>query len=575
MKLKMIGGGLLAGLALVTSLTLTASPPQGHRPKLPSPAVVTGGTTPYRGAVGKPLATGAVGRAKSGGSAALTSAAIGTAALSSEPSTLVLYDTTGDFGWLGELYAILTANLASHFGTWTAVPVRQYTAHQLEAFTAVIYIGSTYEEPLPTAFLDDVLATTRSVTWIGFNIWQLTNRFQALNPTTTFATQYGWMWSSLNTETIGTVVYKGTSLRRYKANNAPMMAFSQYSPTVPMAFAVRDDGSSFPWAVRSRQLTYIGENPFVYMVEADRGLAFEDMLFDALAPLTPERHRALVRLEDVAPNASPTRLRAIADYLFSQGVPFSFGVIPVYTDPTGALNGGVPQTQRLRDQSSRALRDALKYMQQKGGVMVGHGWTHQYSNVPNPYDGVSGNDFEFYRVIENADFTLTWQGPVAEDTSANWALNRLSRAAQEYSQSGFAAPAIFEFPHYSASANAYRAAASLFSTRYDRTLYFRGLLSGGAVDHTRLVGQRFSYVVKDVYGTKVLPENLGNVETEPFHQYPVRLPADIIEDANKVKVVRDGFASFYFHPFLNINLLKQTIAGLKAAGFTFVSPSSL
>jgi uncharacterized protein YdaL len=344
---------------------------------------------------------------------------------------------------------------------------------------------------------------------------------------------------------------------------------------VPVAFAIRDDGTSFPWAVRSRQLTYIGENPFVYMVEGDRCLAFEDMLFDALAPLTPERHRALVRLEDIAPNADPADLRAIADFLYSQGVPFGFGVIPNYTDPTGYYNGGVRETLRLRDSEARPVRDALRYMQQKGGVMVGHGWTHQYSNVANPYDGVSGDDFEFYRVVENPDFTLTWVGPVAEDTSPTWTTNRLNKAAQEYSQAGFTTPTIFELPHYSGSANAYRAVASKFSTRYERTLYFRGLLSGGAVDHSRLVGQRFSYVVRDVYGTKVLPENLGNIEPEPFHQYPVRFPSDIIDDAYRVKVIRDGFASFYFHPSFDINLLKATVLGLKQAGYTFVSPSSL
>ena len=36
--------------------------------------------------------------------------------------TLVLYDTTGNWGWLGELYGIMAANLASHFGAWTALP---------------------------------------------------------------------------------------------------------------------------------------------------------------------------------------------------------------------------------------------------------------------------------------------------------------------------------------------------------------------------------------------------------------------------------------------------------------------
>ena len=78
-------------------------------------------------------------------------------------STLVLYDTTGQWGWLGELYAIMSANLASHFGSWTAMPVVSYTSGTLKQYTATIYIGSTYGEPVPNAFLDDVFATTTPV----------------------------------------------------------------------------------------------------------------------------------------------------------------------------------------------------------------------------------------------------------------------------------------------------------------------------------------------------------------------------------------------------------------------------
>ena len=65
--------------------------------------------------------------------------------------------------------------------------------------------------------------------------------------------------------------------------------------------AVRSDGSTFPWALRSQNLTYVGELPFVYTSETDRYLVFADLLFDALAPRTPERHRALLRLEDINP----------------------------------------------------------------------------------------------------------------------------------------------------------------------------------------------------------------------------------------------------------------------------------
>ncbi|HWX10127.1 MAG TPA: hypothetical protein VNY33_09115, partial [Gaiellaceae bacterium] len=75
-------------------------------------------------------------------------------------TTLVLYDSTGPYGWLGELYAIAAGNLASHFGPWKSEPVAAYQAGQISQYTATIYLGSTYDEPLPTAFLDDVYNAT-------------------------------------------------------------------------------------------------------------------------------------------------------------------------------------------------------------------------------------------------------------------------------------------------------------------------------------------------------------------------------------------------------------------------------
>ena len=116
-------------------------------------------------------------------------------------STLVLYDTTGQWGWLGELYAIMSANLASHFGSWTAKPVGSYTSGTLKQYSATIYIGSTYDEPLPTAFLDDVFATTTPVIWAYDNIWQLTSRYQ------NFFSTYGWIWSGFDYSSVAEVDY--------------------------------------------------------------------------------------------------------------------------------------------------------------------------------------------------------------------------------------------------------------------------------------------------------------------------------------------------------------------------------
>src|SRR5438045_967541 len=102
-------------------------------------------------------------------------------------TTLVLYDSTNTWGWAGELFGIAAGNLVSHFGPWNAEPVVDYQAGQMAKYDATVYVGSTYDEPVPTAFLDDVYRSTRPVIWMYDNIWELTDRYAS-----TFQAKYGW-----------------------------------------------------------------------------------------------------------------------------------------------------------------------------------------------------------------------------------------------------------------------------------------------------------------------------------------------------------------------------------------------
>src|SRR5258707_8359502 len=152
-----------------------------------------------------------------GGSVAVPSPAgapfsgTGLAGSATQASTLVLYDTTGPWSWLGEIYATMAGNLASHFGAWVAMPVVSYAAGTLQQYSACIYIGSTYGEPLPAAFLADVGAGATNVIWIFDNIWQLT----ASQPQ--FAASCGFVPSTIDSSPVATVTYKSQSLKRYGA----------------------------------------------------------------------------------------------------------------------------------------------------------------------------------------------------------------------------------------------------------------------------------------------------------------------------------------------------------------------
>ena len=497
-----------------------------------------------------------------------TSSGLGAPGANPNTKTLVLYDNTGPYGWLGEDYGIAATNLVSHFGAWTAHPVGRYTNGELANYTAVVYVGSTYDEPLPLAFLDDVLTTSKPVVWMYDNIWQLTAR-QA-----DFSSKYGFTWMGFDFAAVSSVTYKGTTLTRDPQNGSGIMNYVVTDPTkvTEIGRATRADGTPFPWGVRSGNLTYIGEIPFAYITANDRYLAFSDYLFEVLAPQTAQRHRALVRIEDVGPDAEPSELRAVTDYLYSKRVPFTVAVYSRYRDPNGVYNGGVAEDYTLKQRPQ--VISALKYMESKGGTLLMHGYTHQLNALNNPYDGVSGNDFEFYLAHVDDQNFVRYDGPVNGD-SATFVNNRVSAAAKDWSAAGLKAPTIFEPPHYAASAVDYKTLDSLFGIRYDRGLYFPGVISGATVDHSKLMGQFFPYTVRDVYGSAVVPENIGNIEPEAYNHHPIVLPADLIAHAKTNLVVRDGVASFFYHPYLGVGYLKQTVEGVQGLGYNFVSANAM
>jgi uncharacterized protein YdaL len=535
--------------------------------------------------------------------AAVAPAALGkvrTTLATAASGALVLYDTAGPYGFLGELYADGISNLAGHFGAVKAEPISAYTSGQVNSYAATFYAGSTYSSSttdFPAAFYTDISTTANPVVWLGDNIWDYAN---AIGPAA-FEAKYGWdPTNSYYTPNAASVSYKGQILTRtFPAGTdegviAADICTTNCAATGPavttLASAITNTtpSTTFPWAIRSANLTYIGEVPFSYVSESDRIVALHDLMFDALAPTTATRHRALVRLEDLDAGDNPNDLINAANYLFAQGVPFSMSVIPQYVDPQGIDSGtGVPTYESLK-QAPAAFLAAVKYALTKGGTLVDHGYTHQYSvgggpvgstyvpgtAVNNPYNGISADDAEFFLASVNAGNTVVWNGPIPGDSTA-WALARVNAALAEFAAVGLPAPAMWDTPHYFATDVDYRAIATKIPSRYERSLYFKGTLSGASPNYNELIGQFFPYKVKDIYGTTVIPEDLGDYEPVAENNNPPRLPAQLIANAQANLAVRDGVASFFYHPYYGTTPLSQIVTGIKALGYTFVPAGSL
>lgn len=514
--------------------------------------------------------------------------------------TLVLYDGTGAASEDAELYGIAAGNLATHFGEARVAVVGDYTAGMMRDFDAVVYLGKDSNATPPKAFLTDVLKGTVPVLWVEQNIDDLVGYEQ--DSIAAFVSRYGWDPTSplaVSNDQVKSVSYKDRSVRRNTLNSDIV-----YSPRIldpgkarTLATIVCGDPESphacdvvgeppmagLAWAVSSGNLTYVTEVPLNDIDKNDLYLIFSDLYYDLLAPGTEPVRQAALRLEDVGPESDPGELRSVADYLHDAGVPFQVAVIPVQVAPIPHKSSwyGLSLLDRPK------VVEALKYMQSRGGTLIQHGTTHQYGTLHNPYSGRTGEDYEFYQYgctdTERppyefgeckADSYITRIGPVEED-SIEQHVARIKYGRQVMIDAGLGEPTIFETPHYSASVNGHAAIAAVYKARYEQSDYYGGMVSGKEITPTSDYSQYFPYTVHDIYGTTVYPENLGNITETEQNNHAIRDPEYIINRAKANLVVRESTASFFFHPYLNLDLLKQTVTGIKDLGYTFVPVGDL
>lgn len=456
----------------------------------------------------------------------------------------------------GGLVALFNTNVVSAFATPTVVTTSDYRSGDVDAYAAVVYVGTAAGAPLPADFLDDIARTDRPVLWAGANIDQLFRRHPELTE------RMGWRPGELEPNGADRVVYKGRSLLRAPESLGPVTAIEITDDDRAETLAVFGGRKGAPWAVRSGTLTFVAEIAYADSSAGDRYLAWADIVIGVLAPDRPERHRAMVRIEDVGPMTDPRALRKITDMLRDRDVPFSLAVYPFFRDPTGATTGR-PMSVALSDRPE--LVEALHHAIDNGATLLLHGVTHQYGSWPNPYSAMSGADYEFYVAYVDEQDNVVLTGPVPED-SPEWVVQRVQLGLAEFERAGLPKPTIFEFPHYAGSPTDYAVIAQMFPARYERSLYF----SGPYVEE-----QYVPYVVRDVYGACVIPETLGFVAPEAWNNHPRRLPADILADAERVLVVRDGIASFFFHPTLPLEQLREIVDGITDLGYEWVGPANV
>ena len=490
---------------------------------------------------------------------------------SSNPTALVLYDANGTYGWIGSLYAYQIGCLLTHYGvTVTRKGIESYKAGDLASYTCALYIGTTYYNSIPSSFKKDFATNTNNFCWLGYNLWSVAWSTDQQSWNSKFTNKYGFQFAYLDGNTYPYVNYNNSTLTCSRAQYNPGQGDTVIlDPTMASVVATSTDGTNVaPYITHSGNLWFVGDNPLEYVSYNrgdDRMLAFADVLSDVTNSVDATDMRAVLRIEDVSAACDSASLRGIADLLYAEQIPYVVCVIPDYMDPLGVFNSGVPL--EIQMQNSPQFVSDLQYMQSKGAQLIMHGVSHQYSNVPNPVNGVSAADVEFFRVTTDANGNPVDVGPIPED-STSWVTNRLASGFSMFSKAGLAAPTGWNSPHYYATPTDYKVFAKKFGYSLDRVLTYAKDQDG----NLQYLIQYAPYVIHDEYGNNRIPETLGYYDPNGTNG-SINLPSDMVYFANQIQCVRGGWAGCYYHWFLGTTALQQLVEGLKSAGYTFVDPS--
>ena len=423
------------------------------------------------------------------------------------------------------------ATLLGHFNArFKLKGVDEYTSGEMKQYDFTFYIGFQAVNVVPATFAHDVLSLDNRIFWLNTGFEDFSRRYPA-------AKHFGFSVSHFDSLTGFDVVRFGNKTFSKGEQNINIVNITDRRQVNVMATAFSSKHKrELPYIVVSGNLTYIADTPFATAGVPDRYVLFADLLHDFLGENHEESHSALIRIEDVGPLDNPNHLREIADILSARGVPFLVGVIPFYVDPGQGI--------RLSLSDKPDLVDALKYMVHNGATIVMHGITHQYK-------GVTAADFEFWDESTNK--------PIKGQT-ADAIARKLETGIQEFMKNGLY-PLVWETPHYAGSFILYQTVSKFFSSAMEQRLSLEDYETP----------QSFPYIINnDLFGQRLYPENLGYVPLNPDKQISETYVQDIIQGAKVTLSVRDGFASCFFHSFLDLDLLKQLVDGVQKLGYTYV-----
>lgn len=428
-----------------------------------------------------------------------------------EKKVLLLYDQRVPFGRY-EDFVTSYGELLGHFNTMiTEQRINEYKSKELNDYDYIVLVnidGSLKN----SALLNDLKYTHKRILWMGKGI----EIFLKDHPNLSLEYK-GQFYDFLKVKYIN----HNANFDEFIENNEQLKEYTiidgNSSDTKVYAY-LYDQGREFPYMLKEKNFF------FVSRMEIDSKLFFiiADVLYDFFEEYSFEESQVYIRLEDVHPFRDTNKLIAVGEYLYEKRIPFMIALIPAYKNPKSGF------ITFMSDH--KEFVNTIKYLQDLGGTVVLHGFTHE------SFGGeTSGEGFEFWNDMNDQPLNLDMK---------EWIHSRIGKGILECIQNDIY-PLAFELPHYAISQKGYFHLKNYFSTHV-------GQLQTSDIAFNTVGFPYALYNTKRFH--KFIPENLGYVN--PNNPLAINM---IFNNFEKLSMVRGFTGGVFFHPYLDIKYLKEIV----------------
>lgn len=438
---------------------------------------------------------------------------------------LIVHDNFNSFSYDNNIIYSVKELLGAFNTEVKVMNLDNYKEKEIYNYDYVFVIGIDEEINKKSFFIEDLRNYNKKICWIGKGI----DIFLQNNPK--YNMRYiGTKWDITETYYSNKKNMNISNMEKfYLDSNKGFTVLKPYSKDTKIYAYLSNGKDYFPYIINEKNLWHVSQidnSSVIFYI-------FSDVLNDIFKVDKFREEKVFIRIEDVNPLMDINKLKSIADFLYSEDIPFMISLVPDVIDTKTGYTTGISD--------KKEFIETIKYMQKKGGAVILYGYINQNSKKEVIKEG-----YKFENEKESTPLNFDMEKYVYDKVGKN-----LDECVKNQIY-----PLAFGAPHYDMDIREYKEFKKYFSTYVEQYQN----------NDKRFISKAYPYILKDTETFNILiPENLGNMGKN--NSLWLR---EIQENFRKISIVRGYTAGVFFNPYMDINYLKNLVDYFKSQNVNFL-----